>query len=163
MPPAPPTFSTITCCCKASLKADCRMRATASIGPPVANGTTIVSGRLGQVSALIGGATTASRAIRTSRNILASRGASPQLYVVQLIEILVSIAILPYLGISSPINFTYSSFRNGVLKIPNDCSLSRNVGSTLSFASSALKRSTTSLGRPAGPDNPNHRPPRTVG
>src|ERR1700722_9859322 len=78
MPPAPPMFSTITCCCKASLKADCRMRATASIGPPVANGTTNVSGRLGQVSALIGVAKIASNAIRASRSILGSRGASSQ-------------------------------------------------------------------------------------
>src|SRR6202035_6185455 len=81
MPPAPPTFSTITCCCKAALKAGCRMRATASIGPPVANGTTIVSGRVGQVSALIGVAKIASRAIRTSRIILGSRGVSSQLCV----------------------------------------------------------------------------------
>src|SRR5271163_2821728 len=81
MPPATPTFSTITCCCKASLKADCKMRATASIGPPVANGTTIVSGRFGQVSALIDVADTASMAIRTSRSILGSRGASSQFHV----------------------------------------------------------------------------------
>src|ERR1700674_5364015 len=81
MPPAPPTFSTITCCCKASLKADCRIRATASIGPPAANGTTIVSGRIGQVSASIGVAKIASRAIRTSRSILGSRGVSSQLCV----------------------------------------------------------------------------------
>jgi hypothetical protein len=40
--------------------------------------TTIVSGRLGQVSALIGVAKTASRAIRTSRSILGPRGVSSQ-------------------------------------------------------------------------------------
>ena len=51
MPPAPPIFSMITCCCSASLNPACKIRATASIGPPAANGTTMVTGRVGQVSA----------------------------------------------------------------------------------------------------------------
>ena len=48
MPPPPGWFSMTMVWPSASANVGCRMRASASIGPPAANGTTIVSGRLGQ-------------------------------------------------------------------------------------------------------------------
>src|SRR6266568_6969384 len=52
MPPAPPTFSTITCWPKTSERRGARTRPRASAPPPAANGTTMVTGRVGQFCAL---------------------------------------------------------------------------------------------------------------
>ena len=52
MPPPPGTFSMMICWPSVSPSAGCRMRASVSIGPPAANGTTMVIGRFGQSSAL---------------------------------------------------------------------------------------------------------------
>src|SRR4030095_521478 len=49
MPPAPPTFSTTTCCPKSSERRGATMRATMSLELPAANGTTIVIGLVGQL------------------------------------------------------------------------------------------------------------------
>jgi hypothetical protein len=53
-PPAPPTFSMMICWLISSLMGGARMRATTSIGPPAGKGTTMVTVRLGQSSALAG-------------------------------------------------------------------------------------------------------------
>ena len=55
MPPPPGTFSMMICWPSVSPSAGCRMRASVSIGPPAANGTTMVIGRLGQSCALRAG------------------------------------------------------------------------------------------------------------
>src|SRR5258708_38135863 len=47
-PPPPGMFSMMTCWPSVSPSAGCRMRASVSIGPPAANGTTMVTGRTGQ-------------------------------------------------------------------------------------------------------------------
>src|SRR3984893_10222532 len=47
MPPAPATFSTITCCPSTSLMRCATMRPMPSCGPPAANGITIVTERVG--------------------------------------------------------------------------------------------------------------------
>ena len=52
MPPAPPTFSTTTCCFKISPRRGAMPLPTTSVGPPAANGTIIVTGQVGQLSAL---------------------------------------------------------------------------------------------------------------
>src|SRR5262249_44935397 len=52
MPPAPATFSTTTCWPRMSLKRAARMRPSVSTGPPAAQGTTMVTARLGQSCAL---------------------------------------------------------------------------------------------------------------
>src|SRR5262249_29173969 len=54
MPPAPPTFSTITCCPITPEMAGPRMRPRTSMPLPAPNGITMVTGRAGQVSALAG-------------------------------------------------------------------------------------------------------------
>src|SRR5262249_40631432 len=51
VPPAPLGFSTTTCWPRTSLNPCARMRPATSLGPPAANGTTSVSGRLGQFCA----------------------------------------------------------------------------------------------------------------
>ena len=48
MPAAAPTFSTITCWPKLMLRCGAKTRARTSNAPPAANGTTIVTGRVGQ-------------------------------------------------------------------------------------------------------------------
>src|SRR5262249_23305231 len=48
MPAAAPTFSTITCWPKLWLRCGVKTRAVASNAPPAANGTTMVTGRVGQ-------------------------------------------------------------------------------------------------------------------
>ncbi len=48
MPPAPLMFSITTCLPIASLRYGDRMRPSVSTGPPAANGTTMVTGRVGQ-------------------------------------------------------------------------------------------------------------------
>src|ERR1700749_3449743 len=48
MPPAPPTFSTITDCSRISPIRCANNRAGTSLGPPAANGLIIVSARVGQ-------------------------------------------------------------------------------------------------------------------
>src|SRR5215831_5943200 len=48
MPAAAPTFSTITCWPKPWLRCGVKTRATTSNAPPAANGTTMVTGRVGQ-------------------------------------------------------------------------------------------------------------------
>src|SRR5438105_3166206 len=48
MPPAPPTFSTITGLPRCSAMRGARMRPRISLDAPAANGTTMVSGRVGQ-------------------------------------------------------------------------------------------------------------------
>ena len=55
MPPPPGTFSMMICWPSVSPSVGCRMRASVSIGPPAANGTTMVIGRLGQSWALDAG------------------------------------------------------------------------------------------------------------
>jgi len=50
-PPAPPTFSMMTCWPSMSEKRCANRRPTRSTGPPAGNGTTIVTGRVGQVCA----------------------------------------------------------------------------------------------------------------
>jgi hypothetical protein len=47
VPPAPPTFSTTTCWPSARVIDSASTRATVSLGPPAANGTIIVTGRVG--------------------------------------------------------------------------------------------------------------------
>ena len=48
VPPAPPAFSTSTCCFSVPV-IDCAMsRATVSVGPPAANGTMTVIGLVGK-------------------------------------------------------------------------------------------------------------------
>src|SRR5262245_41374454 len=47
VPPAPPTFSTTTCCPSVRLMESATRRATVSVGPPAAAGTTIVTGLSG--------------------------------------------------------------------------------------------------------------------
>jgi hypothetical protein len=54
MPPAPPTFSMITCWPRTSESRRPTMRPSTSVPPPAANGTTMVSGRLGQLCATAG-------------------------------------------------------------------------------------------------------------
>ncbi len=51
MPPPPGWFSMMIGLPSVSPKVGCRTRASVSIGPPAANGTTMVTGRLGQSSA----------------------------------------------------------------------------------------------------------------
>ena len=51
MPAAPPTFSTITCCPSASDMPTEMIRAAVSLELPAANGTTMVTGRVGQLCA----------------------------------------------------------------------------------------------------------------
>src|SRR5262249_55298551 len=51
VPPAPLGFSTTTCWPSTSLSPWARMRPATSLGPPAANGTTRVSGRLGKFCA----------------------------------------------------------------------------------------------------------------
>ena len=48
VPPPPGWFSMMTCWPSVSLSVGCRMRASVSSGPPAANGTTMVTGRVGQ-------------------------------------------------------------------------------------------------------------------
>jgi len=48
MPAAAPTFSTITCWPKLWLSCGAKMRPMTSNAPPAANGTTMVTGRVGQ-------------------------------------------------------------------------------------------------------------------
>src|SRR5262249_338619 len=48
IPAAAPTFSTITCWPKLWLRCGANTRATTSNAPPAANGTTMVTGRVGQ-------------------------------------------------------------------------------------------------------------------
>ena len=52
MPPAPLTFSMTTCWPRTSDRRTLRMRAMLSEALPAANGTTIVSGRIGQSCAV---------------------------------------------------------------------------------------------------------------
>src|SRR5262245_22262073 len=54
MPPAPPTFSTTTCWPSASLSPLATIRPRRSVPPPGGNGITIVTGRSGQVWAVVG-------------------------------------------------------------------------------------------------------------
>src|SRR5215813_2271756 len=49
MPPAPPTFSTMTCWPNSSERRDARTRVRTSPAPPAASGTTIDNGRIGQL------------------------------------------------------------------------------------------------------------------
>src|SRR5262249_40785224 len=51
VPPAPLGFSTTTCWPRTSLSPWARMRPATSLGPPAANGTTRVSGRVGKFCA----------------------------------------------------------------------------------------------------------------
>src|ERR1700733_11528671 len=51
MPPAPPTFSMITCWSRSSERRAPRIRPTVSEALPAANGMTMVTGRVGQSSA----------------------------------------------------------------------------------------------------------------
>src|SRR5262245_55811578 len=54
MPPPAPTFSTTTGCPRISARRDAMMRPNTSPGPPAPNGTTMVTGRIGQVCAAAG-------------------------------------------------------------------------------------------------------------
>src|SRR5262245_6175922 len=54
MPPAPPTFSMMICWPSVALIAGASTRATTSLGPPAANVTTRVNGRVGQSCAASG-------------------------------------------------------------------------------------------------------------
>ena len=51
MPPPPPTFSMITCCPSASERPTARTRPAVSDELPAAKGTTMVTGRVGQLCA----------------------------------------------------------------------------------------------------------------
>src|SRR5262245_20572860 len=78
MPPEPPTFSIMTCWPKSSERPGARMRPTVSAGPPAANGTTMVTGRVGQSCDSAGPlhlrlATSATATIRGSRPIQSSK------------------------------------------------------------------------------------------
>ena len=63
MPPAPPTFSTTICCFKISPRRGAMPLPTTSVGPPAANGTIIVTGRVGQLSAAVVPGVASNRAI----------------------------------------------------------------------------------------------------
>src|SRR6516162_8155406 len=64
MPPAPVTFSTITCWPSSSDRRGASARAITSVAPPAPNGTTMVSGRDGQLCAAAGAlATSAATAV----------------------------------------------------------------------------------------------------
>src|ERR1019366_995642 len=54
MPPAPPTFSMITCWPSSSDKRGASTRAMVSVAPPAPNGTTMVTGRVRHVCAAAG-------------------------------------------------------------------------------------------------------------
>ncbi|MGY4467973.1 hypothetical protein ACVWWK_003682 [Bradyrhizobium sp. LB9.1b] len=54
LPEAPATFSTTTVVCSSAAMRSDRMRASVSVGPPAANGTTRVMGRDGNGCALAG-------------------------------------------------------------------------------------------------------------
>src|SRR3954468_24695 len=68
MPPPPGTFSTMMGWPNVSPSAGCRMRASESIGPPAANGTTMVSGRLGQSWAAAGETNSSAASSAMGRN-----------------------------------------------------------------------------------------------
>src|SRR3954470_1887184 len=92
MPPPPPTFSTITCWPSCSPRLVAMMRPTTSIGPPAAKGTTMVTGRAGQVCvgdvcASAGSASIAAKAAaKMSRNIsVPSLQSHPQDYTQRII------------------------------------------------------------------------------
>src|SRR5437870_3401282 len=70
MPPAPATFSTTTCLPRTSPRNCSTMRPSTSTGPPAANGTTMVRGRLGQPSSAAAGWTKAAIAVSTATMIL---------------------------------------------------------------------------------------------
>src|SRR5262249_47937312 len=77
MPPAPPTFSMITCWLRTSERRRPRMRPSTSVPPPAANGTTMVSGRAGQVwetAGVLQATTQAIRSIAHSRACFCFRG-----------------------------------------------------------------------------------------
>src|SRR5712692_5604993 len=78
MPPAPPTFSTITCWPRVSLRPDARMRPIVSTGPPAANGTTMVSARrAGQSCARAGAVRTISANVALNTGLdMTMRGAT---------------------------------------------------------------------------------------
>src|SRR5215469_11143815 len=96
MPPAPPAFSTMTCWPKTSARRAARMRPMTSAPPPAANGTTIVSGRLGQPCAVADWARpseqAAASAIRRRQPVMSAsrcslrRRSAPTLEVVGAIE-----------------------------------------------------------------------------
>src|SRR5262249_22068379 len=72
MPPAPETFSTTTCWRRTSARCCCSTRASVSIGPPAANGTTMVTGRFGQscaCAALVHTVPITAAAIRIARMV----------------------------------------------------------------------------------------------
>src|SRR5262249_10288670 len=62
MPAAAPTFSTITCWPRLWLRCGENTRAMTSNAPPAANGTTMVTGRVGQSCAMAGAVATSSAA-----------------------------------------------------------------------------------------------------
>ena len=64
MPPPPSTFSMMIGWPSVSPSVGCRMRAEHSIGPPAANGTTMLIGRLGQSWACTPDASAANAAAR---------------------------------------------------------------------------------------------------
>src|SRR5438094_37208 len=76
MPAAAPMFSTITCWCRICESGGVNTRAMTSNAPPAANGTTKVSGRVGQSCACVGAAaamsaTTAAQMRRDRHDLVA--------------------------------------------------------------------------------------------
>src|SRR5215475_5398475 len=90
MPPAPPTFSTIICWPSRSESDVARIRPIESIGPPAANGTTRVTGRVGQSCAARGQTQNETSAIRAAPNVLAIQFATPCLIQALLDAVLVA-------------------------------------------------------------------------
>src|SRR5262245_30347519 len=77
MPPAPPTFSTITWLPRASDSGGARIRATTSTELPAAPGATMVTARVGHVSASVGaasdsGASAPRMTVELARNAIAT-------------------------------------------------------------------------------------------
>src|SRR5216684_3366852 len=66
-PPAPPRFSTMTCCPRASEKAGATVRAVMSTLPLGGQGTTILTGRLGKSCAKAHAAAATAPKARTHR------------------------------------------------------------------------------------------------
>ena len=68
MPAAPPTFSMTSCCPSASDMPTARMRAAVSVELPAANGTTTVTGRVGQVCAEAGAVVATAASVQSANN-----------------------------------------------------------------------------------------------
>src|SRR5262249_12599416 len=101
LPPAPDLLSTTNGVPNFACKCCCRMRASRSAEPPAANGTTMVTGRCGQISCACAGAAAARMAATQATSTTRIRYSNSQsrrdshrleMRVAALVEILVGIA-----------------------------------------------------------------------